>query len=511
MRSDALRRPEPLNSELPSRPSFAQTANRMYRLVFQSGRYDGKRIVVSQAVAVAGRDPSCHLVLSGDDRIAPKHIRFEENATGTVVAPLSPQHPVRINGNDIFDSSVLLRHGDVVEIGQTLVQFQNIIAPHRRLRPSPGLLQPATILFAAVILFVESALLFFLVDWPSRLIRPETEARDISVAEARRAALGPRSEGGSNAPPPSKDAVVVKMPGTSSPANSTVTNAPSDPAHQVLQVADFTPANTNSDIVLLPPVSAADSRIEDAQRMLAQASSAAEFADYSTAVRILNQIHQLEPSFLPAHVQHARLLENRGDLGGALQRWSLVLATAPENSPFRNQANIERERLFRLRDVQTQIAERPVVANDGQLPRQVRVASADIQRLPADSDVAEMRILSFELESPPNSPLYKNAVLQVFVSFYDVFPDGQTRPTRAIVTPSPIVVDSPFADARSLSLEATYVVPRGLRAQERNDSGDSPSYYGYTIHVFSGKILQEAFGKPRKLLDLPLHVPAPGE
>ena len=511
MATAALRPKPSLNSELPSRPPFAQTGDRMYRLVFQSGRYEGKRIVVSQAVALAGRDSSCHLVLSGDDRIAPRHVRLEENATGIFVSALSPQHPVRVNGNDIFDSSAKLRHGDVVEIGQTLVQFQNIIAPHQRLRQSHGLLQPATILFAAAILCVEAALLFFLVDWPSRLIRPATEARDISIAESLRAASGAKTKSDGSATPPSKDSVVVKMPGTSSSVSSNSDDVPSDPAHQVLQVADFAPANTNSSIAILPAVSAADSRIEDAQRLLAQASSAAGFADYSTATRILNQIHQMEPGFLPAHVQHARLLEARGDLGGALQRWALVLGTAPENSQFRKQAAEERDRLFRLRDAQTQIADRPAVANLDQLPRHVRVVSSDIQRLPADSDVAEMRVLSIELASPPDSPLYKNAVLQVFVTFYDLLPDGQTRPTRAIVTPSPIVVESPFASGRSLSIEATYVVPRGLRSQERNAAGESPAFYGYTIHAFAGKNLQDAFGKPRKLLDLPLYVPSSGE
>ena len=480
----------------------------MYRLVFQSGRYEGKRIVVRQAVALAGRGDQCHLVLSDDDRMAKRHARFEENGIGVFVTALSADHPVFRNGEDILDATVRLAHGDLVELGRTRIQFQDIIAPHRRLRPSPGLLQPATGLLAIAILAFEIFLLGFLVDWPRLIIRPDTEARDLAHAERRRAEIeaAKASDTGTVAQA-SANTSVVAMPGSSSPSAATNAGA-SDDALQELEIADFVPADTNSTLAILPSVSAADTRIEQAQRLLAQATSAAEFADYPNAFRLLNQIHQTHPGFIPAHVQHAKLLETRGDLGGALQRWAIVLSTAPANSPARAQAQKERQRLSDLRDVQTRILEHPGVPDLDNLPRHVRIAASDVQRLPSDSDVAEMRVLALSLASPPNSPLYQNAVLQVFVTFYDVAPDGQPRPTRAITSPSPIVLNAPFAARQTLDLEATYVVPRSLRAQESREFGAPLSFYGYSIHVYAGQILQDAFAKPRKLLGQSIHFPA---
>ena len=60
-----------------------------------------------------------------------------------------------------------------------------------------------------------------------------------------------------------------------------------------------------------------------------------------------------------------------------------------------------------------------------------------------------------------------------------------------------------------MPLHATYVVPRGLREQELRETGRRSEFYGYTLHVYAGQTLQDAAAKPKKLLDLPIHVPAP--
>jgi tetratricopeptide (TPR) repeat protein len=489
----------------------------MYRLVFLSGRYQGKRIVVRQAVTLVGCGADCHLVLADDDRVAPQHARLEESGTGVFLFPLSPGHPVVRNGEPMLES-VRLVHNDVVVIGNTRLEFQDIIAPQARLRPSPGFMQPMTILVAAAILLLEFALLAFLVNWPRHIIRPATEAQDILRAKRMRVRQI-RTDKVRNAregTTPSAPASIVAMPGTSSsrtdrpgPADATAGAAASDPAdlRHVLDVADFTPAHTNLAIASLPALSIADPRIEEAQRLLAQAVTAAEFADYASAIRLLNQIHQSEPDFLPAHVEHARLLEARGDLDAARQRWSQIQGIAPEGSPVRSQAIAQRQRLDDLRRLQTELLRSPETPDLDRLPRHVRIASTGIQRLPTDVDVAEMRVVSLSLELAPSEQLFKDAILQVFITFYDSAPDAPPRPTRAITTASPTILNAAFAGRTSIPIEATYVVPRGLRAQEARETGAAYSYYGYTVHVFSGRILQDAFGKPRKLLELPLHFP----
>jgi tetratricopeptide (TPR) repeat protein len=274
-------------------------------------------------------------------------------------------------------------------------------------------------------------------------------------------------------------------------------------------VADFTPATTNTPLANLPPVSAADPAIEAAQRVLAEADAAAQFADFAKAFRLLNQLHQTTPGFLPAYALHARLLENRGDLEGAQYRWGQLLTLAPANSPFRRQASTERQRLAQLQEQQTRILQHPLATDLASLPRIVYFTPPELQKLLPTADVAEHRLLRTTLQLAPDAKLFKNAAIQVFVTFYDVDPTGAVRPTRALVPTSPIALGQPFADRRSAPLHATYVVPRGLREQELRETGQPSEFYGYTLHVYAGQILQDAAAKPKKLLDLPIHAPAP--
>ncbi|HAL92145.1 MAG TPA: hypothetical protein DCM68_03870, partial [Verrucomicrobia bacterium] len=394
-------------------------------------------------------------------------------------------------------------------LGQTRLQFQEAIAPPRqRPRPSAGLLQPFTLLVVVAIVAFELGLLAFLVDWRDRILPPEVEAADFARAEEIRALKLNAQTGTVSATRP---ASVVALPGTSSaaPASTNAADATpiADDIRDVLDEADFDPADTNASLVDLPPISAADPAIEKAQHDLAQAVAAAQFADYPQAFRLLNQIHLDAPGFLPAYAEHARLLEARGDLDGAHRRWTQILGLAPDDSPFRAQALEQRERLVRLQTLQIQILQSPRPVDPDSLPRAVRIANPEIQKMPADPDVAEMRVLNATLEIAADDNDFQNTPVQVFLTFYDTDPDNQIRPTRAITTPSPLVLGHAFASRRSAPLQATYVVPRGLRAQTQGDPGRQASYYGYTLHVFAGHILQDAAAKPKKLLALPIHFP----
>lgn len=493
----------------------------MYRLAFQSGRYDGKRIVVRQALMVVGRDPECHLVLSDDDRVAPRHARFEERGTGVYLSALAPDHLLLHNDHAVTDT-VRLAHDDRIEMGGIRLTFQEIIAPQPRLPPSHGLLQPVTILLTTAILLVEGLLLAYLVDWPGHLLRPATEAADLAFAAEQRAAQEAAAEAhaAASAAKESGSASIISLPGTSastsagtatSPPPGLVSTSPRPFATDgsgrdildVLAVADFTPADTNTTLVDLPPISAADPRIEDAQRLLAQAVSAADFADYATAFRLLDDLHQAEPGFLPAHVEHARLLEARGELDAARQRWGVIVGLSSPASPFRRLATDNSQRLDALQTLQTRLLQTPPVVEPHALPRNIRIAAAAMQRLPADRDVAEMRILTIELETASSEQLFRDALVQVFVTFYDQAEAADPRPTRAITTPTPMLLGTVSRQRPTTTLEATYVVPHSVR---RSDASP-PSYYGYTIHLFAGQVLQDAAAKPEKLLKLPLHFP----
>ena len=482
----------------------------MYRLVFLSGRNQGKRLVVRQAVTLVGHGVECHLFLPDDPLLSAKHARFEEKRSGVFLTSLSTDNPIRRNGEPVLETR-RLTHNDVLIIGQTQVQFQEIIAPHQRFRPSHGFLQPTTVVMILAILALEASLLIFLVNWPQHLIRPETEREDLARAQEIRATLeAEKNAETGTVNQADASASVVALPGTSSAAPpSPEVSAASEPMLKVMEEADFVPANTNTFVSDLPPVSVADPRIEKAQRQLAEAVSAAQFADYSKAFRLLNQIHQTYPGFIPALVEHARLLEARGDLDSAQQRWTQILGIAPANSPFRTLATKERQRLTSIQSLQTQILRSTETPDLSTMPRHLRIVDPDVQKMPADTDIAEMRVLNATVEMTPGAPLFKDALAQVFVTFYDIGTDDSIRPSRAITPPSPIVLGT-FSDRRSVPLEITYVVPRGLRAQEERQVGGPTAYYGYTLHLFAGQILQDAIAKPKKLLDLPIRFPAPG-
>jgi len=492
--------------------------------------------MVRQAVTLVGHDAECHLCLTDDDQVGAQHARLEERGTGVFLEPLSPDYPIQYNGTAIQEP-VRLAHSDEITIGQTRIQFQDVIASHTPARQSPGVLQPSTLVFAGAILLLEVALLAYLVNWPNHLIRPETEIPDLAYAEQVRAERQAEREAQTNAAAKAKaPASVVTLPGTpvdsddasipplspSAPADvpthtaidnpplnpSAVTAAPTSPPAAVLEVleeADFEAADTNTVIVELPPISQTDPRIKDAKRMLAAASTAAQFSDYAKAKRLLNQIHQALPGYIPAHIEFARLLETRGDLDGAHQRWSQILGIADSDSPYHSLATRERERLERIQALQTQPLNSPQPSSMSSLPRYIRIQSPTIQKMPSDSDVAEMRVLTTQLQIVSKAPIFKNAAIQTFVTFYDINTNKVVAPTRAITTPSPIIQGQAFANGgQHIPLEATYVVPRGLRTQESREPGGRSSYYGYTIHVFAGQILQDAKAKPKKLLKRPI-------
>jgi hypothetical protein len=492
----------------------------MYRLVFQSGRYQNKSLVVRQAVAWIGRDRECHLALLDDDQVEQRHAKLEERGTGVYLSSLAEGALVRINGTPVPPGGMRLFHGDQLELGQTRALFQDIIAPRTRLRPSRGILQPLTIFAAIAILLLEAALLAFLVDWPRRIIRPDTESADISRAEEIRAANAAEKLRENDEAAPG-DGIVARpgMPSATLSAgdgpfpgepfaetpflDEPFAEPPPDLLIEEIDLADFVPPDADAAPAIDGP--APD---EDARRLLSQAEATVEFADFAAAFRILDEIYQIDPGFLPAHVQHAEWLELRGNLRDAIQRWNIVSELAPQDSAYERQAMRELRRLRERVALQSQIQRKPIDLDLSRLPRHVRVDSAKIQRLPADRDVADMRVLTIELERTPGETVDKNGSLQVYVTFYDRTDDDEYVPSRAIVSRSPVWLNAPFANRNNASVEVSYVVPRN--ANLPTEAPEPPlAYGGYAIHVFAGQTLQDALARPRKLLDLPLHIPSP--
>lgn len=437
---------------------------------------------------------------------------------------------------------------------------------------SHGVIQPMGTLLTLGLALGEILLVWLLFIWPQVWISPETEAADLARAEAIRAqqaaetntvaaatqpAPGPATTDGggtavadatptgtSPATPPSgatslpaptapqaaKPTSVVATPTDLSPEMMAARAAAQDAAAALaanpdadlsaetnatvaalalLQDADFEPASPVTPLSELPPLSNADPRIADAQRLLAQADAAAQFADYDEALRIVEGLHASAPGFLPAYEMHARILEARGQLNDALVRWRQLKGLAPADSTFQTTASDGIERMQKAIEL-SQAAPVTVPAPDAATAR-ATIRKPEVQKLPTDDDddLAEMRVLSTAIDIEAGSSLRPGDRLDLFIEFFDRTTAGDILPSRAMVQGSPLERTVPGGTgARSIPVDNyTYVVPRSLLARDRTTT---TVYYGYRIRLYSGTNLLDAVAKPRKLLELAIPAtPAP--
>lgn len=271
----------------------------------------------------------------------------------------------------------------------------------------------------------------------------------------------------------------------------------------VLQNADFEPASPVTPLEDLPPISDADPRIANAQRLLAQADAAAQFADYAEALKILKQIHETAPGFLPAYEVHAKIFEAQGKNADALVRWRQLKGLAPAGSPSHATAE---EGIAR---VEAAMALAAAAAHLGELEETsggfVHLREPEVQKLPSEagSDVAEMRVLRTDVVIDAGSRLREGDILRVTVEFFDRTEDGEIVPSRALVSDSPVELRVPGGTGpRSIPLDnCTYVIPRSMLGREQ---ARSATYYGYRLRVFFGKRQLDAVAKPKKLLEQPV-------
>ncbi len=528
----------------------------MYRLIFQTGRYAGRSLAVRQSLLVVGRDPDCHLSLSGEAALAGRHFRMEENAAGVFVCTLSPDASLKVNGLPL-EGDRLLREGDILEVGATRIRFSvgagevGEREEKRRLarkgKVDHGAVQPLGVLVSICLVVAEAALIWFLFAWARLLVTPATEAADAARAEALRLEEAATVAGGASAgaaaapaeaapapaaPAPAKEkTAIVSMPGelsaevvarreeVAAAAEKLAADPQADLAAEtnatvvamaVLHDANFEPATSETALENLPQVSSADPRIAEAQRMLAQADAAAQFADYAEALRLLGEIHKAAPGFLPAYEQHARILERQGKLTEALVRWRQLKGLSPADSAFRLRAEGE---IARVEAALALARSGGGGAGGAEVPggSLVRIRTPEVQKLPdpANGDVAEMRVLRTALEFPAG-PFPGGASLQVYIEFFDRTAEGEIVASQALVPDSPVMAKvPPGTEARTAELaDFTYVIPRSLVGRGR---AATTEYYGYRIRVFSGTRLLAALAKPRKLMDMPAtlvdHVP----
>ena len=91
----------------------------MTELVIQSGKLQGKRLLLPATEMVVGRDEDCDLRI-GSASVSRKHCVIKNSAEGILVTDLGSQNGTFVNDVPI-NAPTLLREGDVLRIGSTLL------------------------------------------------------------------------------------------------------------------------------------------------------------------------------------------------------------------------------------------------------------------------------------------------------------------------------------------------------------------------------------------------------
>jgi hypothetical protein len=87
------------------------------------GRQEGRLYLLARKVSALGLDERADVGLFGDPAVARRHAEIESTAGGYLLRNHAPSGRTRVNG-DVVDQARLLRDGDRIELGQTLLIFR---------------------------------------------------------------------------------------------------------------------------------------------------------------------------------------------------------------------------------------------------------------------------------------------------------------------------------------------------------------------------------------------------
>lgn len=495
----------------------------MYRLVFLNGKDKGRRLAIREAIITVGRDPDCFLRLS-DDEVSRKHAVIEQREDGVYLKDLDATNPTLVN--DVPVKETRLHHGDSIEFGNTILQFQTIADPAAsEARRSSRTEELAT---AAVVLIImaELAFLAYLASRHRVVISEPAQPAAKSFSPVAPAPTAPRQEPAPPRAPAQTEATAQAPAALPAVAETEPESAPPDDAavavdelqslraevealkKQILELP--APAETSS-----PPETAAvrsdqDAILMRAEAMLRQAALEIARMNYAQADEQLQRIQIMAPDFLPAYIERAKLYEQRGMLKAAGAQWAEVLNRSV-GTPLYEQAAAERIRLARLEAMQpaSAPAAEPRAESSDRLPRRIRIVDVQQERFPRNEQFDEMRLLRISLKPRPGEKELDPFYVKVVVTFFDENTTTQKiRPTRAIVSKA-LPVEGPWREGQQKVVSATYIVPQGFREQEFAEHGEKMLYYGYAVQVYYREQLQDVEARPRSLLGLLNRMPQP--
>lgn len=92
-------------------------------VLITGGPLTGKQFILYNAVTTIGSSPKCEIALLKDPYLAPQHCAIEVSGGAYVLRDLGSQTGTAVNGRPVQRHS--LRKGDVIQIGQTALEYQD--------------------------------------------------------------------------------------------------------------------------------------------------------------------------------------------------------------------------------------------------------------------------------------------------------------------------------------------------------------------------------------------------
>jgi len=505
----------------------------MYRLLFLNGKFKGKRLTIQQGSVLIGRDHDCQIDLDDDDEVSRHHAVIEYRAGGIVIRDLGATNRLEVNQQPVKEHR--LRHGDRIEVGRTMLEFQlpNAgAAPRQRRRFSK--MQATSIAAITLVILIQVLFVVLFPLWQRREAKPVI-LPDPVLAEATTATefTGPPPP----PPAPSPSELVGPLPATES-ASSASPGAPQpepEPVEESAPAPSVEPEPQSPVSALRTEVEGLRRRIEDqlageqgpapapepavpsgppampvdpllakAREMLADAQREIAATNFIGADNILERVTMLAPDFVPALRERALLFEKRGMLKQAGEQWQAIMRLS-SGTPYYAKAAEERQRIAQLEaaknNINTPIRARESSSSAPAMERRIRIVSVDRERFQANNEFDEMRLVRITLRPRNNEGAVASDQVQVVVTFFDRV-DGSERlvRTRALVPEEPIRLEGPWSAGESRNITAAYMLKNGFRDEEFRLLGEKRVYEGHVVAVYYRGVLQDASALPQRLL-----------
>ena len=499
----------------------------MYSLHILTGPWKGKRLTVREASLTIGRGAECALQ-PPDDEISRQHAVIEVRPDGVYARDLGSLNGFLFNSQPVRE--VKLINGAVLEFGRTQMQFHLLTPPAGVRRRRIGGLQALTAILVTATLLVQFLFLAAL-SMRSQNLLGVVERSMAPLAMGPAAAPAPPV---TPSAPPSAETNPPPAPETAPPETPLSPEEPVPPADSVSNELaqlraemealreQMAAPDTNAAPAALAETTATPeptpTRVEDplaarAQGMLDEALLEIQRSNLLQADHLLERIQIMAPEFLPAYVERAKLYEQRGMLLQSGEQWAEVLRRSI-GTPLYEQAAAERIRVARaemLRPPPSTPAQRRDAAELGpRLPRRIRIASVEQEKLPVSDTYEEMRLVRVALRPVASERLVEADEIQVAVYFFDEDRNtGEVAPTQAVTQKQLLRVEGAWVPGTTRTVTGTYLVPAGGRAAEEKKSGRRLRYYGYAVRVYYREDLQDEAARPKDLREKVRALPSP--